>query len=371
MASSTNTESNNNLLMAYFERKALMVLHDDVRFYPLCEKKPLPLNSGTSVTFNAWRKIDAASSTLSEYSASANAMTALSSRKVTVTLASYGRGVEWTDTLELTGVLPVEPGALAELEQSAALTVDNIVQYAALKALFVHTGNSARCTSSILSGRLSSRASSFCLDTCATGSASIALRWGFPVVFGTSATFLSSVHAASSHTTSISANAGPIAVRKAVSRLKRLNVKPMANGKYAGVCHPNFVSSMLGNPDYKTWVQGYVEGPKETMYKHQVAEVHGVQFIESANMPRYQGNILSQEQPNLNITFICGQGALGMTELDGGIKFIYHDKAKTADPYELKSTLTYKVRAAACVLNPSAGVILITQDMEADASTIA
>jgi hypothetical protein len=60
-----------------------------------------------------------------------------------------------------------------------------------------------------------------------------------------------------------------------------------------------------------------------------------------------------------------------MTELDGGIKYVYHTKKETADAFELKSTLTYKVRAAACVLNPSAGVILITQDMEADASTVA
>ena len=368
MASLTNTVANDNLIMSYFERKALPVLMDEVRFYPICDKKPLPLGSGKSVTFNAWRAIAAASSTLSEFSASANALVVLSSRKVTVTIASYGKGVEWTDTLEMTGVLPVEPGALSMLEQSAAMTVDNIVQAAALKLLFVHTGNSARCTSSILSGRLSSLASAFCADT---GTSTIALKWGFPVVFGTSASRLSAIHAASAKATSISANAGPIAVRKAVSRLRRLNVKPLANGRYAGICHPNFVSSMLSNSDYKAWVQGYESGPKETMYKHQVAEVHGVSFIESSNMPRYEGNLLSQEQPNLNITFISGQGALGMTELDGGIKYIYHGKDKTADAFELKSTLTYKVRAAACVLNPSCGVILITQDMEAAATTVA
>lgn len=368
MASLTNTVANDNLIMSYFERRALPILMDECRFYQLTDKTPLPKNSGKSVTFNGWRAIAAASGALSEFSASANALVALSSRKVSVTIGSYGRGVEWTDTLEMTGILPVEPGALSMLEQSAAMTVDNIVQFAALKLLFVHTGNSARCTSSILSGRLSSRASAFCADT---GTSSIALKWGFPVVFGTSCAMLSAIHAASSHATSISANAGPIAVRKAVSRLRRLNVKPMANGKYAGLCHPNFVSSMLSNSDYKAWLVGYVEGPKETMFKHQVADVHGVAFIESSNMPRYQGNLLSQEQPNLNISFICGQGALGMTELDGGIKYILHGKDKTADAFELKSTLTYKVRAAACVLNPSCGVILITQDMEAPAPIVA
>ena len=197
--------SNSNLLMSYFERKALVTLFDEVAFYPITEKKPLPLGSGTSVTWNAWRKIGPASSNLSEYSASANATTALSSRKVSATVASYGRGIRYTDTLELTSVLPVEPGALAMLENSAALTVDNIVQFAALKQLFIHTGNSARCTSSIMSGWMSSTASSFCADT---GTNSIALRWGFPVVFGTSCAKLSATYAASGATTSMSASMG-------------------------------------------------------------------------------------------------------------------------------------------------------------------
>lgn len=368
MGSSTNSESNDNLLMSYFERKALATLMEEVRFYPLCDKTPLPLQSGKSVTWNAWRRIEAASSTLSEYSASANAMVALSSRKVSATVASYGRGVEWTDTLELTGVLPVEPGALSMLEHSAAMTVDNIVQLAALKQLFVHTGSSTRCASSIMSGWMSAKASSFCADTGTSGSS---VRWGFPVVFGTSCQKLSAMHAASGATTSISANAGPIGVRKAVSRLRRLSVKPMANGKYVGVCHPNFVASMLGNPDYKSWQQGWGGGVTETMYKHQVAEVHGVSFIESPNMPRFEGSLIDNRGKNLNITFICGQGAIGITELDGGIKYVLHRKDKTADPYELKSTLTYKVRAAAAVLNPSCGVILITQDMVAPITTVA
>ena len=368
MATTTNSESNDNLLMSYFERKALVTLMDQVAFYQITDKKPLPKGSGKSITFNGWRKIAAASGTLSEYSASANVAVALSSRKVTATIASYGRAVQYSDTLELTSILPVDPGALAMLEQSAAETVDNIVQSAALKLLYVHTGNSVRCTSSILSGRMSSRASAFCADT---GTSTIALKWGFPVVFGCSCTLLSATHKASAAVASISGNLGPIAINKVVTRLRRLGVKPMANGKYVGIAHPNALGSMMRNPDWKNWHVNFAGGPQESMYKHSTGVVHNVELIESANMPRWEGSLIDNLGKNLNITLIVGQGALSMTELDGGIKFIHHKGPQTADVFELYSTLAYKVRAAAAVTNPSCGVILITQDLVAPITTVA
>ncbi len=107
------------------------------------------------------------------------------------------------------------------------------------------------------------------------------------------------------------------------------------------------------------------------MYKHSAGVVHNVEFIESANMPHYEGSLLDNVGHNCNLTLIMGKGALGMTELDGGVKFILHTPEKTADVFELYSTLAYKVRAAAAVLNPSCGVILITQDVVAPITTIA
>jgi N4-gp56 family major capsid protein len=216
---------------------------------------------------------------------------------------------------------------------------------------------------------MSSRASGWCADTGDTTAQ--VYTFGFPVVFGMSCLELSATHAASAAVASISGNMGPIGVRKAVSRLRRLNVKPMANGKYIGIIHPNAVSGMLSNPDYKQWVVGYVEGPKETMYKHQVAEVHGVSFVESSNMPRFEGSLLDNRGKNLNISIILGQGALAMTELDGGIKFMLHKGPQTSSVFELYSTLAYKVRAAAAVTNPSCGVILITNDLVAPITTVA
>lgn len=358
--SDTGIVANDNLLMSYFEKRALAVLHDEVAFYNAAEKFPLPKGSGQQMTWNAWRKLAAASSTLSEYNASANAAVRLSSRKINTSIASYGRSLAITDTLELTSILPVEPGALAELEQSAALTVDNVVQLAIFKNVLAQVGQNADTEAKILSAYLSARASSFCANTGTMGAT--AYRFGFPVVFGTSCVRLSAVVSPSAAVASISARLGPIAVRKAVARLKRLNVAPMANGKYLGIAHPNAISTMLGNSDYKAWLTGYVEGPRETMYKHKVATVHNVDFIESANVPRFKGAAANGKI--INLTFICGKGALGVTELDGGVKMIIKrpGPTNTNDPYDLFSTLAFKVRAAAAALNPSCGVILLTSE---------
>jgi N4-gp56 family major capsid protein len=356
----TGIVANDNLLMSYFEKRAMAVLHDQVAFYQIAEKFPLPKGSGTSMTFNGWRKIDAASSTLSEYSASANVAVRLSSRKISATIASYGRSIQLTDTLELTSILPVEPGALAELEQSAALSVDNIIQLAVFKNVLVgSTGQFSTTTSGILSAFLSARASSLCANTGTTGNSR---QFGFPVVFGTSCVRLSAVASPSAGNASISARMGPIAIRKAVSRLKRLNVKPMASGSYVGIIHPNAISTMLGNADYKQYIVNYVEGPRETMYKHVVTKVHGVEFIESANVPRFVG--AGARGKKINLTFICGKGAVGVTELDGGVKMIMKrpGPSSTDNPYDLFSTLAFKVRAAAAALNPSCGVIVVTSE---------
>lgn len=347
----TSIVNNDNLLMSYFEKRAIKTLHEQVWFYQMGEKYPLPMGSGQSITFNGWRTLAAASSTLAE--ASANSTVSLSSRKVAATIASYGRGIKITDLLEKTSILPVEPGALKELEQSAALTVDNMVQLAVFKNVITQVGQNADTKTKILSSFMSARASSFCANTGTTGNSR---QFGFPVVFGTSAVRLSAVDAAAP---SISAKLGPIAVRKAITRLKRLNVKPMADGYYVAIAHPHALATMMSNPDFKQWALNYEQGPKETMYKHIVGKVHQVKFMESTNCPRYAVTAHS-----VNLTPIFGEGALGVTELDGGVKMILKrpGPSSTDNPYDLFSTLTFKVRGVAAVLNPSAGVIVATHE---------
>lgn len=264
-----------------------------------------------------------------------------------------------TDLLEFTSVLNVNEQAMQRIEDSAALTVDNALQYAVFKgsgaAARVQVGQLADTKTKILSALMSARASSFCANTGDAESGR--LQWGLPVVFGTSAVRLSAV---SKTAPSISARLGPIAIRKATARLKRLNVEPFANGYYMGIAHPLALATMYGNHDWKQWQLNYQGGPTSTMYKHSAGRVHQVEFVESANQPRY-----AVAAHSCNITTILGRGCLGAAELDGSVKFIITRPGpqSTNDPFQLNSYIAFKVRMAGAVLDPSAGVHVITHEL--------
>lgn len=357
----TSIVNNDNLLMSYFDRRALKVLHDKVWFYQVAQAGgniyPIPQGSGQQITWNGFRKLAAASSLLSE--ASGNAAVSLSSRKVNVSVLSMGRTVKLTDLLEQTSIISVNEGALREIENSAALTVDNILQMAVFKGVGtdarIQVGQLADTKTKLLSALMSARASSFCANTGTAESGR--LQWGLPVVFGTSCVRLSAVGATAP---SISARLGPIGVRKAVTRLKRLNVDPMGDGRYMAIAHPNATSTMQGNSDFKQWHLNYGEGPKETMYKHEVAVVHQTRFLESANCPRYAVTAHS-----VNATPIFGSGCLAAAELGGAVKYIITRPGSqtTNDPFHLNSYVAFKVRMAGAILNPSCGVVLLTHEL--------
>ena len=338
--------------MVYFQRRLIKTLHEKVAFYQIAEKYPLPSGSGTQMTFNGWRKIGAASSTLAE--ASSNSAVNLSSRSVNVTIVSYGRSVKITDLLELAAIAPPVEGAMRELEQSAALTLDNAIQRAVFKNVLAQVGQNADTKTAILSAWLSSTASSFAANT---GTSDKSRQFGFPAVFGTSAARLSAV---SKTAPSISARLGPIALRKAATRLRRLAVDPMADGKYVAIAHPNALGTMWSNADWKQWQLNWAGGPTSTMYRNEAGLVHGIRLIESPNCPRY-----AVAAHSVNLTPVFGQGALGVTELGGGVEMIIKRPGPqtTSEPYNLNSFVSYKLRVVAAALNPSCGVIVYTHEL--------
>jgi N4-gp56 family major capsid protein len=347
----TSTVTNDNLLPSYFERKLIQNLKEKVWFYQIATKFPLPKGEGTSITFNGWNKLAAASSTLGE--GSANDAVNLSSRKVSATIVSQGRAVKITDLLELTSIAPPVQAAVTELSHAAALTLDNRVQMAIFKNDNSQVGSFGK--TKILSAWMSATASAFCAITGGAPAASNK-QFGLPVVFGTSASRLSAVSATAP---SISARLGPIAVRKAVTQLEAQSAETMADGCYVAVATPQALSTMYGNPDYKQWHLSYVEGPRETMYKHEASKVHNVRFLKSANAPRY-----AVAAHSVSMTAILGKDCVAITELDGGIKvFVKRPGSQSmSDPYNQNSIVSFKLRAVGAILNASAGRILMTSE---------
>ena len=346
---STSTAPNNNMLPVYFTRRLIKVLDEQVWLYQLAEKYPLPEGNGTQMTFNGWRRVAAPSSTLAELSS--NAAVVLSSRRVNVTIASYGRSIKISDLFEKTGIAPASQGAIERLMQSAALAQDNVIQLAIFQNDLDRVGKDTGAKTKVLSAWQGAHESSFCLNT---GTTSNNRQLGLPVVLASSATRLSAAT-----TWTISSGFGPIALRQATRRLRNFDVPTWGDGSYVAVVNPNAMNSLLANPDAKQWYVNYQGGPSESMFKGEVkSPVHGVRMIMSTNIPRYASSNLS-----VNITPVLGMECVAVTEL-GGLEMIVKRSGDqtTSDPFNLISTVAYKFRAVGAVINPSAGCIVISNE---------
>ena len=224
----TNTTSTslNNLLLAWFSRKIIATLVPKTPLIEFAQRDELPLRIGVTATFNGWNRITGASSTLSE--GTANSLISLSSRKVSGTIAGYGRGVKLTDLATMTTIFDSVNGAMERLADSAAETVERMCQMGIYKANI----NANQLSTALLSATMSSPASSFCAVTGTSNNT--ALQFQFPVVFGASTTRLSAVSATAP---TFSSMLSVFSVRKTVTKLRAVFAKPFADGYFVGQQH--------------------------------------------------------------------------------------------------------------------------------------
>jgi len=343
----TTTTTNNNQLKGFYVDKALMTLINETPLYDVALKAPQPRGSGNVTYWNAWNRLAGASSTLAE--GGSNTAVALSSRRVSATIAQYGRAVTLTDLEEYMTVLNAREGAQARLRDSAKETQEFLCHTGIFKSAF-YTQNQS--TTVILSAMMSSLASAFCANTGTNNNSNRLFQ--FPAVFGTSAGRLSAVNKTAPST---SAAASMYSIRKATRVLRVKNAKPFADGKFYGYAHTNFIHVLKRDPNWTNWnANGALA--KETMWKGQVGETDGVKWVVSNLCPRY-----AVAAHSVNLTFICGQESFGVTEALGGLEMYLVTGADSNNIYNTVSSLSYKITGAAACLNPSAGVILFTHEL--------
>ena len=341
--SNSTTATNDNLMQSWFSKKMIARLEPQVKLVEFAQKDELPLRTGTTATWNGWRSIAAASSTLAE--GVNNHLVALSSRRVTATIAGYGRGNKLTDLFQMTAIFDAVNGSMDVLSDSAAKTVERICQLGIFKNDILRNQ-----TSAVLSALMSSLASAMCGVTGTNNNSNKLFQ--FPAVFGTSTGRLSAV---SKTAPSVSARLSVFALRKAVDQLRAQNARPMADGLFVGYAHPKALTTLRTDPSWKDW--NVYTNSKETMYKGETGMVEGVRFVSSTECPRYAVTAHS-----VNMTFVFGQQAYGLTTLNGNVEMIIGRGPDKTDPFNLFTTVAYKVYAAAACLNPSAGRIIFSHE---------
>lgn len=342
----STTTTNSNLMQSWFSRKMLVRLEPQVKLAEFAQRDEIPLRTGTTATWNGWRSLGAASSTLAE--GTVNSLVALSSRRVTATIAGYGRGHKITDVLSMTAIFDAVNGAMDVLSDSAAKTVERICQ----TGIYLNYAAN-QSTTLMLSVLMSSKASGMSLVTTPANNNSNNL-FQFPAVFGTSASRLSAV----SKTTAggISSQVSVNALRKVVTILRNKNARPMADGLFVGYTHPNALHQLRRDPTWQNW--NIYQNSKETMYRGETGQVEGIRFVTSTEAPRYAVTAHS-----VNMVFIFGQQAFGLTTLNGQVEMLISRGPDKSDPFNQFTDVAYKVYGAGACLNPSAGRILFAHEL--------
>jgi N4-gp56 family major capsid protein len=341
----TATTTNDNMMQSWFSRKLLVRLEPQVKLAEFAQRDELPLRTGKTATWNGWASLGAASSTLAE--GTANSLTALSSRRVTATIAGYGRGHKLTDLFAYTAIFDAVNGSMDVLSDSAAKTVERICQTGIYKSVYAAN----LLTTGVLSALMSSLASAMCGVTGTNNNSNRLFQ--FPAVFGTSAARLSAV---SKTAPTISAQVGVNLLRKGVQRLRAQNARPMADGNYVGYTHPNALHGLRRDPTWLLFNQ--YQNSKETFYRGEAGMVEGIRFVTSTEAPRYAVTAHS-----VNMVFVFGQQAFGLTTLNGTVEMLIGRGADKSDPFNQFTTVTYKIYAAGACLNPSAGRILFGHEI--------
>jgi N4-gp56 family major capsid protein len=341
----TATSGLDNQLSGYYVDKALATLINETPLYQYAMKTPLTGGKGTIVYWNAWNRLTGASAAATE--GATRTAVAMSSRRVSATVAQYIRVVSLTDLAEYTTVLNAREGAQARLRESAKETQEWILHTGIFKATY-YTQNQS--TTVLLSAMMSGLASSMCANTGTNSNSN--KQFAFPAVYGTSCARLSAVLKTAP---SVSAKASLYAIRKAGNKLDVKNAPKFADGTRIGYCHPNFLHILRQDPAFLAWNQNQYAG--QTMHVGEVLKTEGVRWISSNLCPRYAVTAHS-----VNVSFIFTPDSFGITEALGGLEMFLVTGATKDDPANQLTLLSYKITAAAACLNTSAGVLLFTTE---------
>lgn len=315
-ANQTLTSSITELIMSYYDRLLLEKLRANTVLYQFAEKKTLPKNSGTTVTWSRYTDFSA-SSALTEGTAPSAQVTSASN--ISCTIEQYGDYVQPSELLVMTAIDNQIESIVDLLAYQAAITIDTRIR------------NGMLGTSSVPSG------------------AKLPLQyWHSGTSSGYVATLSSILPAMKMDTNNL---------REAAFNLRRLNVRPYEDGCFVAVAHPNVIKGIEEDSNWQTW-NSYQA--KETMWKGEVGKIYGVRIVESTNM--YSTTSGAGASTTAHFTPVFGKGCYAVTELDGGVKTYIKNPndSDTSNPLNQWSTVGYKATFATQVLHLSAGRIVVT-----------
>ena len=144
-------------------------------------------------------------------------------------------------------------------------------------------------------------------------------------------------------------------IREAVNTLKRANAKPVVDGKFICVLHPDVTRDLFADDDIVNAFQyAALRGGDNPLFSGVLGDYMGVRFVETTNAKVYASTGLSGA--DAYVCLFLAQQAYATSELDAmQARTIIHPRGSGGhtDPLEQYSTVGYKAALTAVILDNS------------------
>ncbi len=310
-----NTISNlSQLIQVFYEKKFLENLKKEMVFFDYAKKYTIPRGFGPSIYFHRYTKFAANTSALSE--GTVPSAIALSSERVSATVAQYGDFVTYSDLLEavhISGPNQFIEGAIEELAYRAKLSVDTLIRNAlgaATGAVYKYVAAKASLAATI-------------------GSTDVALAAD---------------------------------IRKIFRTLQAASAPKWDRDAYMGIIGPGQEYDLKSETNTGAWLDAAKYTSPEKMEKGEIGKLFGIRFVTSTNL-----SSLSQSG-TINECYFFGKDAVGVvdiTEVNKANRQMEHiniyikepGSAGTSDPLNQIGSVGYKFANASKRLDDSKVVI--------------
>ena len=286
--------------MSLIDEASANLVHDQFG-----QKRPIPQGGGKTIEFRKFAPLAKATTPLTEGVTPDGK--SLNVSKVEATVSQYGDYITQSDVLELTALDNTILEATKLLGRQAGVTLDTIVRN------IINAGTNV----------------SYCPKVSGSTETAVTSRSGLDTT----------------------AKLTVKAIQKAVTKLKGQNA-PKINGDYVAIIHPNAAYDLMRDSE---WIDAHKYTTSENLYTGEIGKIAGVRFVESTEAKIWNdsscpvktaksGDTPATYHPVYS-TLIIGEGAYGVTEIEGGgLQTIVKQKgsAGTADPLDQRSSVGWK-----------------------------
>ena len=255
------------------------------------QKRPIPANGGKVIEFRKFAPLAKATTPLTEGVTPDGKQLSVST--VTATVSQYGDYITQSDMLELTALDNTILESAKLLGRQAGATLDTVVRNV------LHSGTNVMYAEKKTDAGTQEVLSRADLDENCVITVEL--------------------------------------IQRAVAKLRAQNA-PTINGKYVGIVHPYVAYDLMRDPE---WIDAHKYAQPENLYEGEIGEIAGVRFVQTTEAKIY-GN-----EGGLAVfgTLILGDGAYGVTEVNGGgLEIIVKQRGSSgaADPLDQRSSVGWK-----------------------------